>query len=100
MISDGEAYEIYASCVHLWGSTSQFLMVIEELNELAVTLCHGLRGNKPFELEDIKGEMADVQVMLEQLQYMLKFTDQELQEERQKKLQRLKELIKFEQENR
>lgn len=95
-----KALEIYERCVHLWGATSQFMMVIEELNELATVLCHGLRANKPFDLEEIKGEMVDVQIMLEQLQFMLKFSDEELSIEREKKLARLIDLMEFDEEHR
>jgi len=93
MISGIEAFQIYKNCIAQWGETSQILMVIEELNELAVVLCHSLRANKPFDLDHIKEEMADVQIMLEQLKVILSISDVELSEERQKKLQRVKELL-------
>lgn len=100
MITDKKALNIYEKYVFLWGENAQFMMVIEELSELAVVLCHALGANKPFEMERIKEEMVDVQIMLEQLQYMLKFTDEELIEQREKKLDRLEDLIKFDEEHR
>lgn len=96
MISDIEFYEMCKEAIYQWGETSQFLMVLEELNELAVVVAHGLRANKPFDIQDFITEMADVRIMLRQLQVMLKISDQQLIDEEQKKLKRLKELLETE----
>lgn len=92
-----DEFRLYKKCVDQWGTTSQILMVIEELNELAIELCHSLRVNKPFNIEHITEEIVDVKLMLDQLQYILKISDGKLKNVRYKKIERLKELLGIEQ---
>jgi len=94
---DIDEFRLYRKCVDQWGETSQILMCIEELNELAVELCHSLRAIKPFNMENIIGEIADVKLMLDQLQYILKISDGKLENVRHKKIERLKKLLGIEQ---
>lgn len=53
------------AAVNKYGADSQVKKAIEELAELQVELCHYLCGRG--ELSHISEEMADVQIMIEQL---------------------------------
>jgi len=88
--------ELFKECVNHWGTTSQILMVIEELSELIVELCHSLRANKPFNIEQITEELADAKLMLDQLQFIFNISDIELNNIRKMKMKRIKELIESE----
>ena len=89
-----ETFRLYSKALDYWGETAQMLIAIEEMSELSVELCHALRANKPFDIETIKEEIADVSIMLEQLQNILCISDPDLQIAKNKKLSRLKERIK------
>lgn len=57
--------KIYNDAIAFFGETSQKIMVIEEMSELAKELCKELRdrGN----IEDIADELADVEITLAQI---------------------------------
>jgi NTP pyrophosphatase (non-canonical NTP hydrolase) len=57
--------EILASAINAWGTRSQVNMAIEECGELIVALCHRLRGR--CDDNYVAEEIADVQIMLDQL---------------------------------
>ena len=82
-LMDSEA--LCQEALDLWGIDSQVWMAIEEMAELTNALCKMKRGrNNP---EDIVTEIADVQIMMEQLQ--LFFGKEEVDTERNRKLIRL-----------
>ena len=62
--------EIFKQAVDRWGSDLQIVVAIEELSELQKELCKALRGNG--KVENISEEIADVKLMLEQLEYIFK----------------------------
>lgn len=73
----------------------QVVVAIEELSELQKELCKSLRDktNK----ENIIEEMADVIIMINQMQMYFKISDEELHQEINYKLNRTKErLLKIE----
>ena len=57
--------EIYEEAIEFFGTTSQKIMVIEEMSELIKELCKELRdrGN----IECIAEEVADVEITLDQI---------------------------------
>ena len=69
----------------------QVVVAIEELSELQKELCKSLRGktNK----ENIIEEMADVIIMINQMQMYFKISDEELHKEINYKLNRTKERL-------
>ena len=76
----------------------QVVVAIEELSELQKELCKALRDktNK----ENIIEEMADVIIMINQMQMYYKISDEELHKEINYKLNRTKErLLENEKEN-
>lgn len=81
---------IYEQALNKWGFDSQILLTIEELAELQVELAKLLNGRIPA--TNIITEMADVEIMLEQLKVMYGFR-QAVENEKQRKLMRLKHRI-------
>ena len=73
--------------------TKQIIVAIEELSELQKELCKMLRKGNPDNIENIKEEIADVSIMLDQLVYYLKIDKEELLEIQTKKLNRTKERL-------
>ena len=63
--------EVYRKAVELWGESGQLLMVIEECSELSKALCKYFRRSDTRTFDDIVEEMADVEIMLSQMKYML-----------------------------
>lgn len=60
-----EREEVYRMAVACFGKPPQKLMAIEEMSELTKAICKDFRGN--LNMENLVEEMADVQIMLEQL---------------------------------
>lgn len=85
-----EKAEIYQEAVDLWGIGSQIIKMIEEMSELTAELCYELydRGS----VEAIMEELADVEIMLEQLKVVFPSTEAIKKE----KLERLALLIEKE----
>ncbi len=63
--------ELMATAVRVWGPRAQTLMVLEEMAELQKEILKNINRDKDnvFELID---EIADVEIMLEQLKYIYK----------------------------
>jgi len=65
--------EIFEECVKKWGLDAQLLMLAEESGELVQATLHMFRRAKQENaLEHLKEEMADVKLMINQIQYFLK----------------------------
>lgn len=56
---------IYRLALYKYGAQMQETVCIEELSELQKALCKHIRGNES--MTDISEEIADVQIMLEQM---------------------------------
>ncbi len=61
--------DIYMKAVQLWGEAFQRLMVIEECAELISSLCKQFRGRVTD--SSVLEEAVDVQLMIQQLKYVL-----------------------------
>ncbi len=83
--------EIYQAALDTWGAESQTVMVFEEMSELQKELCKNLRGRD--NRDKIAEEIADVQIMLEQM-ILLHNCGPQVQEWRMKKLERLADRLK------
>jgi len=86
----GEA-EILQDAVDLWGSESQICMAAEEAGELITALMKFGRRRNGTTAEEVIDEIADVYVMLKQLELI--FDDERIKDRYQYKLRRLKERI-------
>ena len=63
------------SCVQIanhYGIDSQLLMAIEEMSELTKEICKYNRGND--NREKLIDEIADVKIMIEQIEYLFKLS--------------------------
>lgn len=58
-------YDILKAALDKWGADAQTVMVFEEMSELQKELCKHARGAD--NVDDIAEEIADVQIMLEQM---------------------------------
>lgn len=73
-----------------YGKDAQMKMVLEEMSELQKEICKLWRGKD--NRDAIAEEVADVEIMLDQLKLMLDIPYQ-VEQHRQKKLQRLQERL-------
>ena len=82
--------EVLQRALGTYGSVPQITMVFEEMSELQKELCKYLRGRGSF--EHIAEEIADVEIMLEQMK-MLFCCAEDVRNERRRKVERLKERL-------
>lgn len=65
---------LLVDAVQTWGQDAQTLMMIEEMSELTKAICKLYRatddGSASAAVENIREEMADVQIMLDQMKIM------------------------------
>lgn len=80
---------ILVDAVRTWGRDAQALMMIEEMSELTKAICKFYRteddSSAAVAVKDIREEMADVQIMLDQMKIMFGGAE----EQEQAKLERL-----------
>lgn len=89
-----EPQEIIQNAIRLFGEKNQLIVAIEELSELQKSLCKRLRGDEE-NLEQIAEEVADVQIMLEQIVPLLRI-GADVEVFREYKLHRLQNRIEKE----
>ena len=74
--ADSERTEIYKRAISTYGEEAQIRMVFEEMAELQKELCKHLRGKEPFEqIIRIAEEIADVEIMLDQMKILFKLNE-------------------------
>ena len=83
--------ELYKKAIEAWGNASQLLMAVEEMAELTQAISHLLRGRKNNKSEIIE-ELADVEVMCEQLRVIIDKNDK-IDKIKEEKLARLSEML-------
>lgn len=79
-----------------WGTEAQVSMVFEEMAELQNAICKYRRGR--CTVEDVAEEVADVEIMLEQLKLIFTL-EPKVSDYRQEKLRRLAQRLKNFHEN-
>lgn len=79
--------EVFETALKTWGAYAQTVMVFEEMSELQKELCKHARGED--NVEHIAEEIADVQIMLEQM-IILHNCGDAVKEYRRSKVERLK----------
>ncbi len=79
--------EIFEAALKTWGAIPQTLMVFEEMAELQKELCKHERGKN--NVEQIAQEIADVQIMLDQM-ILLHNCEDAVKAYRKSKIERLK----------
>lgn len=78
---------LYGLCVKKWGSRAQLIAALEELGELSSAIAKELNG-KLTDLYPIVTELADVKIMIEQVEMILGL-ESKVRDEVQFKLDRL-----------
>ena len=82
--------EIYTKLLELYGD-NQIIIAIEELSELQKELCKSLRGN--YNYDNIVEEIADVEIMLEQMKLYFNILNKDLERMKEHKIERTKERL-------
>ncbi|MGN0444225.1 MAG: hypothetical protein ACI4F5_06395 [Acutalibacteraceae bacterium] len=93
-MNDKQHKEIIKSAIDTYGSTLQIVVAIEELSELQKSLTKHLRGNT--NKSNISEEIADVDIMLQQLKMIFEISDHVVNRNKERKLNRLVERMKEE----
>lgn len=72
-----------------YGYDVESIKLVEEMSELTQAICkHRESKDKAKTLKNIKGEMADVYVVLEQMKYLLNISDEDIEELKEFKINR------------
>ena len=79
-----------------YGETIQLIMVVEEIAELTKEITKYFRGKD--NRENIIEEVGDVYIMLEQMKIIFDISAEELEITTNKKMKRLEDLLKAEEE--
>ena len=82
--------ELYTKLLDLHGD-KQIIIAIEELSELQKELCKFLRNNSNH--DNMAEEIADVEIMLEQMKMYFGIDDEEVEEMKKLKIQRTQERL-------
>ena len=90
-----ERRKLYTKALEKWGADSQVDMLIEEMAELTQALLHIRRANKKVTVEELSDEIADVEIMLEQVK-VITDCDYLVECSFEKKLKKLKGYLKQE----
>ena len=84
-----EEYEVYSQALNKWGTESQIMMLFEEMAELQNAICKYIR--KRNNIYDVATEIADVQIMAEQMSIL--FGKELVNSEKERKFERLKKRL-------
>ena len=88
-ISDSDA-EVLQRALDTYGSALQIVVMMEEMSELQKELCKYLRGK--YSPANIAEEIADVEIMIEQMKMLFCCAD-DVRDVRRRKVERLKERL-------
>ena len=91
MRTESEA-EVFRKAIDTYGEESQMHMVLEEMSELAKEVCKSLRYTKNQRRRHVAEEVADVEIMLEQIKMIYRIDD-DVEMWRLDKVVRLKEKL-------
>lgn len=83
---------LYSRLMEKFGIEKQTLMLAEEQGELIKAINKRLRGKTHTE-DEIREELADVYIMIDQIRTYFGITHRELAEEIDKKLERIRERL-------
>ena len=93
--TDEEINMLCKKALDKWGYLSQILMCIEEFSELMQVLVKSNRKVNCSTREEIASEMADVYLMLKQMQIAFGINDITIASIEEEKLDRLKKLLEM-----
>ena len=81
---------VYRKAIDVWGITAQVDMAIEECAELIKALQKRKRAEGTGTIDDVLEEMADVEIMLEQLKVIFDYTPGGYEKSQFEQLKKLK----------
>ena len=84
--------EVYAKLLEKYGD-AQIIIAIEELSELQKELCKVLREKGVY--DSVVEEIADVEIMLEQMKMYFGIDDEEVEEVKKNKIERTIKRLKL-----
>ena len=90
-MTNQEIFDTYNKVIAMYGEEAQKLMAIEEMSELTKEICKDFRAK--LDREHLIAEMADVTITIDQLMMMYEISDKEIQQMRERKIERLKERL-------
>lgn len=85
---------LYQQAIRKWGETAQVMMLFEKMADLQQAICHSGRNNKVAFRCDLINEIADVEIMVEQITVLLGIKAEEIYEKKKEKLIRLQERVR------
>jgi len=86
--------KIYSLAIGRWGLDMQVNVLFEEMAELTKVLCKLYRSFDIDKIDELSEEIADVEIMLEQMKYAFKCSEK-VKKYKKKKLNRLRKLLKM-----
>lgn len=91
---------VYEEAIVKWGKDAQIKQAIEEFSELITALCHADRGRRghPSDVpvkESITDELADCEIMMEQIRLIFSISREEIDDIRVIKIARLKTFLNY-----
>ena len=88
--------ELYCEAIEKYGEHRQLVKVCEELSELSQAICKRFDVSLGYEpdVEDVVEEIADVEIMLEQLRIILDVDPEMEARWRERKLRRLRRRLR------
>lgn len=84
--------EVYRQARDVFGAQAQLVVALEELSEAQKEICKFLRGKG--DPDHLTEEIADAQIMLEQVQMLCGIDERAVQEQMDSKIRRLRGRIK------
>lgn len=88
-----ERATLYRRALDLWGTGEQFAMLAEKCAELIVATNHW-RRHDTAPVDELITEIADVQIMLEQIMVAAEVRPAEVEIGKQRKIQRLRDRVR------
>jgi len=85
--------QLYKKAIEKWGKEAQILMLFEEMAELQKAVCKLNRTVNGGDLNIVIDEIADVEIMIEQLRELLHIQESLIDFVKKQKLERLEELL-------
>lgn len=93
-----ETRELYRKCLDKWGPVAQFFMVYEEIGELMQAISKWDRKPSRENQSALTEEIADVLIMLEQLEVLVSIPYGRVSAAKEAKLMRLREIVEAKQD--
>jgi len=86
VVSDTDRWELYEKAIETWGEQAQIDVLGEECSELSAEMSRVMRGRT--DEEELAEEIADVEIMIEQMRRML--DESTIEKAKVQKLKRLR----------